>query len=121
MERVCMNCKYFYCGKCLNKHLGLKLDTRRGYEFVESGQMSLALQEELNLKKLARMVTDQMKKDKVIGIRPNLDKLNTEDLEPYIIEYLEEVLYKPLDSFFDGVNYGIEIAEPREFGCNHWD
>lgn len=121
MERVCMNCKYYYCGKCYNKHLGLKVDTRRGFEFVESGEMTLALQEGLNLKKLTRMIADQMKKDKIISLRPDTSKINTEELEPYIIEYLESVLYKPLDSYFDGVNYGICIDDPREFGCNHWD
>lgn len=121
MEKICQTCKYFNCGKCTNKYLGIEVDTKKGYEIIEDGTLSEALAEGLNIRKLGQMIVNQMNKDKILMLKPDLRKLNTENIEQDIISYLSDVLYKPLENYYNGVNYGIEISNPSVFGCNLWE
>lgn len=124
MNKNCMNCKYFYAGKCNNKEVNsnITLNTKQGFEYSEEGILVEALREGFPFKDLIEIITKELKVNDMLKKRYDYDKIKFEyDVEEELYNMVDSALYNSLSNYFDGTSEGIKISEPREFCCNKWE
>ena len=124
MSKSCINCKYFYAGKCNNKEVNsnIKIDVKKGYEYSEEGVLVETLREKLDIKYIIELITDELREKDLLKKKFNIYKFNIDDVtEEEIHRSIDEALYNSLSNYFDGTGESIEIKEPRDFYCNRWE
>lgn len=128
MEKNCLNCKYYYCNKCNNKHTPITIKSNiqdQIIDFIEEGYLSQALHEELNLKRLgndflSRHIENNYVKKNCID--KALNETYEED-EYEIYEGIENIMSDILLRYFkdDKKNDNIKITTPGAFRCCNWE
>ena len=125
MSKSCINCKYFYAGKCNNNEVNsnIEIDVKQGHEYSEEGVLVETLREAFSFKDLVELISDELKANDMLKKKYDYNKIEFKyDAESRLYEMIDNALYNSLSNYFDGIRRGsIEIKEPREFYCNRWE
>lgn len=120
MDKNCRNCRWYDCGKCNNKHIGISLNNEE--EIIskgEDGYLGDVISDEIADIQLALIQSlvdkDYIKKTAIKKARED------EDIELEYKEILGELVYKALGSIASKIQPKAYIVDSREFYCSEWE
>lgn len=126
MEKNCRNCKWFNKGNCNNGEMvsSFSVDTKQGYQYSEEGHLSMALEENLDVKKIVGNIFNTLSEEGFVKksyLKKQLSSESMDAIQQELIEMIDSALYTSLENYFDGGCKEMEINEPRDFRCIYWE
>ena len=126
MDKVCINCKWYYNATCNCKDfirtINIVDNDTRYISYIEEGYFSENIRENIDIKELGKNYIKMLIEQDYIKKNKDIKKINLESEEMEIFEYIEFALYKSIQNYFEG-NAGadIKINNPDEFSCCYWE
>lgn len=124
MEKNCLNCKYYFNHACNNKSVQFEeLEySNEGVTYVEDGILNEAVQENLNLKKIAFLIMEELKNKDMIKKKADVNKLNLDDMMCEVSEIVDDALCGSIQNYFNSNNKcEVGICNSDEFSCCYWE
>lgn len=125
MDKVCNNCKWWYKSACNCKEfinaINIKDNDTRYITYVEDGYFSENVKENINIKELGENFIKLMQEQEYIKKNKDIKKINFESEEMEIFEYIENILSKSIQNYFEGgIESDIQIKNSDTFSCCYW-
>lgn len=128
MDRNCVNCKWYFNNKCHSNNINIMpVDNTKDVvtDFIEDGYLNEGIREEINLKELGRLFSDELKNNEYIK-KSCVNKVKDEDynnIDTDIFEYIDISISNIILNYFrnNKINTEIVINNPYDFNCCYWE
>lgn len=126
MDKCCRICRWFNNKQCKCKELKNNItinNSNDGVTYVEDGYFSGNIEENLGFTKLKNLIIQKLQDEGYIKKNKNINKFDIEDIEPEIIELIDEDLSGSIENYFsnDSSNSELTIGNNDEFYCCYWE
>jgi hypothetical protein len=122
MDKVCINCKWWYKATCNCKELNITATTKDdGVKYVEDGLLSTNIEESGLTKDIIKIIIVELKEQDYIKKTKNINNFNEENIEKELIEVIDDKLSEGIMNYFDGECDEIKINNPSELSCCYWE
>ena len=128
MEKNCINCKWYWSGKCHNKNLSITQENTTYWDivnFIEEGVLSESIKEQFNLNQIRNVFLKDLN---ITAVKKKYyDSLFTsisDDVENELNECIDMVISKILLNYFKNnevKEIPVDVKNPNEFLCNNWE
>ena len=126
MEKCCKTCKWYFRSKCNCPDLISNILIGNNYDgttYVEDGLLSEAIEEGVELSAIKDRIIDKLYEEGYTKKNKNINKFNIEDIEPLIIEIIDEGLSQNIMNYFDNDinNNNINFRNIDKYYCYYWE
>lgn len=127
MDRCCVNCKWYFNNKCHSKDINITSEDNtedQVIDFIEEGTLNECIRENVNLKELGKLFTDELINNNYIK-KNSINNVKSEDysnIDNDIFEYVDDKISSILYKYFkNSITSEIRINNPLDFSCCYWE
>ena len=126
MEKCCKTCKWYFRSQCNCPDLISNILTENkhdGTTYVEDGLLSEAIEEGVELSAIKDRIIDKLYAEGYTRKNKNINKFDIEDIEPIIIEIIDEGLSQSIMNYFynDISTSSVDFNNIDKYYCCYWE
>lgn len=126
MDKCCRTCKWYFKSQCNCYDVISNIlieNNQDGTTYVEDGLLSEAIKEGVEFDAIKDRIVDKLWASGYIRKNKNINKFDIEDIEPIIVEIIDEGLSRSIMNYFDnGINNSsINFNNIDEYYCYYWE